>query len=280
MLIRASTIIGLPVFTIADGKKIVIIQDVIYHPKLNKIEALLVEKGGWFSDSKVIVFSEIRSIGEDAILIDSVDVLKKASNVERDIEYIAKSDTYLTGTKIITEDGLELGEVSDIYFDTRTGDVEEFEVTHKAAKDLKSGKKRVKISDIITVGDDVAIVKVYTKTEGLSATKSDKKEQPLQMPKIQHAEEEMKEHTQGREDHDGPSANPRARAKDVKSKISDRRKKDAVGLYLTKNILTLDDRLLAKEGDMVTNKLLEEAEGAGVIEQVLDNVSQRIPLSA
>src|SRR5258708_7725335 len=54
----------------------------------------------------------------------------------------------------------------------------------------------------------------------------------------------------------------------TKRKINDRRKKDVVGLYLSKNILTSDDKLLAHEGDMVTNKLLDEAENSGVLDQI------------
>src|SRR5437870_5699839 len=121
MVIKASHMIDLPVFTIQDGRKIETVEDVIYHPIENKIEALLVDKGGLFHPAKVITFEDIRNIGENAVLVDTADVLKKASEVKNDIEAITKSDTYLTGKKIISEEGIEQGIVTDIYFDAKTG---------------------------------------------------------------------------------------------------------------------------------------------------------------
>src|SRR4051812_31056995 len=113
MLIKAVTIISLPVFTLYEGKKIGSVQDVIYHPKDNKIEALMLSKGGWFSEARVVLFDNIENIGDDVVLIKNEAAIKNASEVEADIEYIAKNDTYLTGTKIITTQGSTLGKVTD-----------------------------------------------------------------------------------------------------------------------------------------------------------------------
>src|SRR5664279_5909372 len=112
MLTRASSVIGIPVFTIRTGKKIQEIQEVIYHPRQNRIAAFIVDKGSWFSGAQIIVFEDIVVLGEDAVLVDSSAVLKKASEAQQDIESITKSDTYLTDTRIITEKGEELGRVS------------------------------------------------------------------------------------------------------------------------------------------------------------------------
>jgi len=322
MLIKASKVIGLPVFTIVDGKKIEVIDDLIYHPTENRIEALLVARGGWFSNAKIIMFQDIKSIGHDALLIESAEVLKKASDVEQQIEYIAKSNTYLSGTKIITEEGVDLGKVSDIYFNSRTGLAEEFEVSRE--KDKNHEKKRIKISDIITIGKDATIVKLYsddvsydfrspnplaeertvngeTSSAGeiaaqlLTQVEENIKQVGSKIQKqakiLSYDISDKKEEIKGTDEAQEAKAsgetnvsrvaggNEGAKMQGVRSKITERRKKDAVGLYLVKNVLAPDDKLLAKEGDMVTYRLLAEAEDSGVLEQILDNVIVRMPMT-
>lgn len=165
MLIKATDIIGLKVLTLQEGKEIEEVDDIIYDPLENKIKALLVDPGGWFSDAKVVLFKDIKSIGKDEILVNSQDAVAKASDVSERISGIAKENKHLTHTKIVTEDGKKLGKVSDVYFDDKTGEVIEFEVTQGGLFDLASGKKKLHISDIITVGEDATIVRGYTQEE-------------------------------------------------------------------------------------------------------------------
>jgi len=306
MLIKASKVIGLPVFTINDGRKIESIEDVIYDPFQNRIEALLIEKGGWFSEAKVILFSDLQGIGEDAAIITTVSQIKKLSDVSKNIEMIAKNDTYLTNTKIITEDGRGLGKVSDIYFDSTTGRVQEFEVSHGSIGNWKGGKKRVKISDIVTIGKDATIVRidgqqlvkqqetVPTPARTLTQKPADEETPTREMPpeKPQKTEPVAQEQTQDEYVDERPSIDasvqksehdvrkPETIKATMKTEMIERRKKEAVGLYLLKNILTPDDKLLAKEGEMVTYRLLELAEETNVLDQVLNNATARIPLTA
>ena len=273
MLIKASHMIGLPVFTIQDGKKVETVADVVYHPIENKIEALLTDKGGLFAPARVILFEDIRSIGENAVLIDTAAVLKKVSEVKNDIQAITKSDAYLTGKKIIAEEGDALGTVSDIYFDSKTGIVEEFEVSAGADKSHKQEKKRIKISDIITIGRDAAIVRLEQTLENSTEEKTEEPAGDLEMQNFEPVPPEPEN-----EAFEGEL--PPVKIPLAKRKVNDRRKKDAVGLYLTKNILTPDDKLLAKEGDMVTYKLLDQAEIADVLDQVLNNIAQHVSLMA
>lgn len=276
MLIKASKVIGVPVFTIREGKRIKEIQEVIYHPKQNKIAAFIVDNGGWFSGSQVILFEDIVVLGEDAVLVDTAQVLKKASDVQSDIETITKSEKYLTDTQIITEKGEELGKVTDIYFDTKTGVVEEFEVS---PADIKAEeKKRVKISDIITIGEDATIVKVSSDESPF--IQNEEREHPKEPAAWNEADQSLAGSVGGQQEAVNTSspAGPKTQT-DMKNKANERRKKNAVGLYVTKNILTQNDKVLAKEGEMVTNRLIHQAEEERVLEQVLNNVTSRIQLS-
>lgn len=161
MLVKGSDVIGLEVITIQKGREVNNVQDIIYSSKEQKVKALLVDQGGWFSDAEVIPIMNVLSIGQDAVMVQSGDMIKKASEIHDGVAAIIKGEQFLTGTKIMTEDGTELGTVNDLYFDSVTGKVTELEVS-QGIEDFRSGKKRVKVSDIITIGEDATIVKSYT----------------------------------------------------------------------------------------------------------------------
>lgn len=290
MLKKASSIIGLPIFTIREGRRIKKIEEVIYHPKQNKIVALLVDSGGWFSEPQFILFEDIAILGEDAVFVESTTVVKKSGQVQKDIDAIAKSEIYLTNSRILTEKGEELGKVSDIYFNISTGLVEEFEVSTSNGKNMPA-KRRIKISDIITIGQDATIVRTYADDTHYEQTTETEFPQAQQAAGTTNgtsstAEEQKPGETGGEEvqvnnaTEEGATEQMKIKSTLAKKKAIERHKKDVVGLYLMKNILTPDDKLLAKEGDMVTYKLLDLAEEAGVLEQVFNNVTQRFPLTA
>lgn len=162
MLVKANNVIGLKVVTLETGKEVTKIEDVVYDPRDNMVKALVIDEGGWFSDAKVILFEDIKSIGEDAVIIESEERVRTASEVSSRVANIAREEQNLTKTKIITEEGDELGSVSDIIFDSKTGKVEEFEVS-QGAQNLASGKKTIRVNNIITVGEDATIVSGVSK---------------------------------------------------------------------------------------------------------------------
>lgn len=162
MIVKGTQVIGLPVMTLKTGQKIEDVDDVIYDSQENKVKALLVDKGGWFSDAKVILIDSIQNIGKDAVIVQDENAIKKASDVGEKVSHIAKDDTYLTKTKIITDIGTDLGHVTDIFFDDKTGIVTDLEVSEGFIKNMQSGKKKVKVSDIETIGEQATIVKAYT----------------------------------------------------------------------------------------------------------------------
>jgi uncharacterized protein YrrD len=300
MLVKATELIKKNVVTLDQGKKIEDVNDVIYDPVSNKIKAFLVDPGGWFKDAKVVLFEDVKNVGKDALMVESADVLKKASEVSEDVANIAEDKTYLTKTKIITEDGTELGHVSDLLFDSETGVVSELEVS-RGLKNLQSGKKRVLIGDIVKIGKDATIVKSYTEEEfemqdkEMMTDAKDKVQGTLDLTK--HKAQELMTQTKEKLSEAGEMAkekfeemknSPEAqnamdvvkqKTSKVKESIADARKKSAVGKYLTVNVLSPSDEMLAKRGDVITNDLLSRAEELNLLDKVLGNTSEK-PVSA
>jgi uncharacterized protein YrrD/gas vesicle protein len=164
-LIQATKIIGLKIITLDNGKEIDTVKDVIYDPEENRVKALLIDKQGWFKDARIISVEKIESIGKDAVIIQNEEIIETASQNSSRVANIARDTNYLTKTKIITVDGDNLGSVTDLYFSMPDGKVQEFEVSGGLISDLKSGRNKIAISDIVTIGEDATIVKSYTEVK-------------------------------------------------------------------------------------------------------------------
>ncbi len=306
MTVKAKTVIGLPVFTLKEGTKMdETIQDVVYDPQTNKVEGFVLDEGGWFSDTKIVLTRDIHSIGKDAVLIENEDKISTASDVTAKVASIAEGDNYLTSDKVITEQGEELGRISDLIFDAKSGKVEAFEVSQGALQTVGSGKKTFNTKDIITVGDDAIIVREYVNAEfekqaqGQGVTGSVNRartEAPSILETAKKKTQELTQKTRERieETRDDQKTQDmvqqvKDRAGEVESKsrrkiaqeqkeAQERKEAEVVGQYVTRNIVSQNDTILAKRGDMITHQLIEQAKKNDVLEQVLNNTTNE-PLS-
>lgn len=325
MSIKASSLINLDVYSINEGKQIASIKDIIYDPTSQRVLALLLDYGSLLVDPHVLLIDDIRSFGKDAVMIDSAEDMRSTADVDEVISRIAKDNIYLTKTKIITNEGINLGYVSDIYFNPLTGRVEEFEV-QKSVNDITSDKHRIKISDILKSGEDATIVK------GIVAEKLKKQIQTTPLlttnsffnslkKMLTNTAEKVKQEFNYYKDtrQDVKEAGIRSDAKKDLKKLwtkveqpfahysheiarikksstkklaatqklplqfnnqiatlknednKEKQKQDVVGKFLTKNILTKEDKVIGKRGEMITNKLLSQAEREGLLDQILNN---------
>lgn len=302
MTISAKSVIGLPIYTLKQGRKLEdSVEDVVYDPQTNKVEALVLDKGGWLSDTRVIPLQDVHSIGDDAVLLRNEGVIKRAEDVKPKVASIAQGKNYLSADKVITEDGKDLGRISDLFFDSATGDVKEFEVSQGTLKNVGTGKKTIKVPDIIVVGEDAMIVGAYTVQEiekqaqqkGIAgAITQTKKQVPSVMEQVkQKAKEitgktkekaqEIKEHpktkqiTQTAKEKTAQATEAtKQKVQEGKGAIGAKRESDVLGKYLTVNILSENDEILASRGDMVTHDLLKEAEKYNMLDQVLGNTTK------
>ncbi|MFZ1250530.1 MAG: PRC-barrel domain-containing protein [Candidatus Microsaccharimonas sp.] len=158
MIVSGKNVIGLKIVTIVDGTVIQTVDDVAYNPTTQRVEALLVDSGGLFSSAKAIDMDDVHNIGQDAVIVHDAGVIKPVGQLADSIHSISDANKYLVRTKVLTIEGLDLGTVNDLQFDSKTGEVDSIEVSQGAFK----SKKFVKPGDIVTVGKDATIVSTYT----------------------------------------------------------------------------------------------------------------------
>lgn len=303
--IKATEIIGLPVITLDTGEEVEYVSDVLYDLKSHSVAALLVGSGGWFSEAKVINITDIHTIGTDAVMIPSASVIKTAGDFkENNLAQVAKDREYLRKTRMVTEQGEEIGKVTDVFFSIPSGTVSYFEVSEGLLEDAMEGRKTVNVADIITIGQDATIVRTHTQEDvnqqidggikkAIENTKEDTKEafdelkedariaadktqkkydeiknDPNTQNKVQQAENKARQITD----------RTKNAVSQAKTKAHDKIKDDVVGKYLTKNVLADGDEVIGERGDMITREMLHQAQ-ANHVETELYKYSTAKPIS-
>jgi uncharacterized protein YrrD len=158
-MIKGKDILGRHIVAIDSGQRLDSVHDLIFDHQANEVLGLLVDEGGWFRAAKVVPFEMVRSIGEDAIMIDSADQVTTTRDDDR-LADVLDSKISLIGMTLLTTDGQDLGKIADVYFDEQTGRVEGYEATGGVFSDLSNGRTFVPAPEHVQIGEDAAIVPV------------------------------------------------------------------------------------------------------------------------
>ena len=162
MLVKGKAVIGLNVVTIDTGTIVQTVKDIAYNPNTHRVEALFVKKAGVFAAAKAIHMDDVINIGQDAVIVHDASVIKSVKEINETIKALSDSKKYLVKTNVLTATGKELGKVTDIYFDSESGNVSTMEVSQGGLKTITEGKKSITPSNIVTIGADATIVSTYT----------------------------------------------------------------------------------------------------------------------
>jgi uncharacterized protein YrrD len=289
MTIKATDIIGLKIISLQNGKELGQVKDLVYDPDEIKMTALIVEEGGIFSEAKLIPFNEIRNIGDDAVIIESANKIKKISEIDSKISQIAKANTYITNTKVLTNNGIELGTVSDLLLDPTTGIVGQMEISQGMIKDVRSGKKYIDISQIETIGKDIIIVKPEVESiirqqsqnqglEGVVNQTVSQGKEFVENPDTQRFVAEKKDELKDgfgeiKSEAQDIGKNIQEKVSEIGGNIRNKQVENSIGKYLSINLLDENDAIIAKRGDLITHKLVNKAESLNLLNQILNNVS-------
>lgn len=155
---KLQEMIGLAVFDVEDGKQVGKIQDFIVNDDW-KIEGIELENKGLFtSHVKIVQWQDIVAYGEDAVMIRNQQAVRKTG--ADDIKH-----TYLLGQSklremsVLTEEGLLLGRVSDVYFDQELGNtIIGIEITDGFVSDLIEGRKWLPCTSDMSIGESAIMV--------------------------------------------------------------------------------------------------------------------------
>ncbi len=111
---------GLPVITMAEGKQVGKVDDLVVDPERKAVSWLRLHSGGMLGGERLWVSAEaVHGVGEDAVTINAEADVRSPADAPEAVALV-KAKRGLIGNKVITENGERLGEVRDYEFDPDT----------------------------------------------------------------------------------------------------------------------------------------------------------------
>ncbi len=156
---NAKHIKGIKIMSLKLSREIAKADKILYDAATHRIKAITVAGGD--NEIRLILFGDIKKIGQDAVMVESDTAIKNLSEVGRPMERMVKDKLYLINTSVITEDGVQLGKIADFSFIPATGIVEEIEITKGPIEDLKTGRNKIQGKNIVKIGQNTTIVSHY-----------------------------------------------------------------------------------------------------------------------
>lgn len=145
-MIRFQDILGKQAISIQEGKNFGKITDVLINIKYLTVDGLVISEKG----DKFLPFEEVKNIG-DSIIFNSGEFLVPLSEKEK---IDLKNGSLISGLKVITEKGIENGEIVSFYFKTGTGLISHFEIE----KNIFNENLIMSRDSIVRIGEDAVII--------------------------------------------------------------------------------------------------------------------------
>lgn len=153
---RYSEVLGLPVISMDGGKKMGIVEDIIFNPDSREVKALLLRKKGYEICKKAVLVKDVLKIGRDAVIIrENSSVCKVNQNA---VKEEIKDQGEVKGLRIYTGNGEDLGVVKDVLFDYRTGVMEGLELSDGLLQDLLTGRVILPLFGKVEFGKENIVV--------------------------------------------------------------------------------------------------------------------------
>ncbi|RCX22470.1 uncharacterized protein YrrD [Fontibacillus phaseoli] len=155
---KLQEMVGSAVFDVQDGKQIGKVLDFLLDENWSITGIQLEGKAMFSSTIKVVLWEDIVAYGEDAVMIRNQQAIRKqeAENIQF---------TFLSGNgklkelPVLTEDGILIGNVTDVYFDHELGNtITGIEVSDGFISDLMEGRKVLPFTPEMSKGENAIMV--------------------------------------------------------------------------------------------------------------------------
>lgn len=291
---KSIEIIGLPVISITEGRELGMSKTLLIDAKNGTIAAITIEDEDWYRGVKLLPYSSVIAIGEDAVTVTNSENILTLEDAG-DYEAMMDANIKIIGTKAITKSGTIQGKVVEIYVGDN-GKIEKCEI------EARDGSLSEITSDQISIfGKQVTVIDsdLEKKTEliapkapaaAVAAPKTEEKpaaEPKAEAPKAEPAKAEApkaepKQEAKPAEPKAVPAPAPKAEPKqeakpapkaepakaeapkaDPSIQMADkateeRHRRFLLGKTVTRKITTDSGVVLVNEGDTVTEEVLQK----------------------
>lgn len=113
LIMRAAEINGRPVVTLDTAEDIAEVRDVVFSHSHGELSGFTLNKRGWLAGPRKeeLAWADVAALGPDAVMVASAEALRRPGD---DGGVAAGGGDSVIGGRVITDDGNELGEVTDL----------------------------------------------------------------------------------------------------------------------------------------------------------------------
>ncbi len=157
-MVKGKNLLGLSVVGQADGRNLGTVHDLFFDHDTDELLAFVLAEKDLFGliDAQIVPWREVRSISGDVILVESAASKVKLRDESR-VHSMAKRETVLSGTQVLSQDGTQLGTLADMMIDETSGRIMGYEVSSGFISDTLRGKKFLPAPPGLSIGSHAAI---------------------------------------------------------------------------------------------------------------------------
>jgi len=141
LLLRATSLVGLPVVTTSTGEDIAETRDVIYIPDQGRVVGFTLNKRGRFAGRlrNVLAMEQVHAVGRDAVMVTDASALDVPEGPDVQAEARDAKGRNVIGNQVLTDAGKELGVVRDLIVELNRGEVIGYELEGEATLQRAEG---------------------------------------------------------------------------------------------------------------------------------------------
>lgn len=259
---RSSDIKGLAVFSIADGKEIGTVKDLVINAANKAVEYLLVEIPSWYFGSSVIPFNMVEGIGSDAVMVESEALVKKVQDEPAALELVQKN-IRLLNNKVLTKKGRIIGHITEFHVNEESGQVTGCELADQ--QDTVQGI--IPTNVFVVFGKDALVVNDDAEKHFLSnISELDVQKEPAMIAEPETISGKI----------DDAKEQPQPAEKDAQPKTVDlfkqKQREYLIGRTVNKDIIAADGSIIIRKGEVITAAIVDKAESEGKFQELVLNV--------
>lgn len=259
-MMQSSEIKGLAVFSIADGKEIGRVRDLLINAEKKAVDYLVVDIPNWYFGSYVIPFNQAEGIGSDAVMVATESIVKKLNEEQAGIKLVEKGIN-LIGNRVLTQKGRIIGKISEYYINEDTG-----QITGCALVDNNNSPNGIIPAQVaLTFGKDALIVKNDVESL-LLTTMGDYEDAISDSPVETHAPDAADNNAPAAED-----AEPATNGKAVEL-FEQRQREYLLGKVSKADIIDADGKVIVLKGETVTQEIIDKVIQANQMKELMMNV--------
>lgn len=148
--------LGLEVVSLEDASVVGEVDALLVDDTNASVVGLVIDLGVY--EAKVLAFSDILSIGEDAVMIGAPSAVKPISQ-HAALEAIAERDVQVSDTLAMTDRGNLVGIVGDYYVDPATGAIKGLEVLPEDREEDSAEAYLVPVAEVLRVSSELIMLK-------------------------------------------------------------------------------------------------------------------------